>query len=86
MAKRINKAIKAIIQKPIEQYEHKDKQHVNNPHFGLVDAPTGNGGYKKKTYQYDLQLDPQLQWPEKAERTNFDVPTATLVGSHINIF
>lgn len=75
MAKRINKA---TTQKPIEQYEHKDKQRVNNPPVGLVDAHTDNGGYKKKTYQYDPHLDPQLQWAGKAEHTSFDVPTVSL--------
>jgi adenine-specific DNA-methyltransferase len=75
MAKNINKATS---QKPIEQYEHKDKQRVNNPPVGLVDAHTDNGGYKKKTYQYDPHLDPQLQWAGKAEHTSFDVPTVSL--------
>jgi adenine-specific DNA-methyltransferase len=78
MAKRINKATKATTQKPIEQYDHKDKQRVNNPPVGLVDAHTDNGGYKKKTYQYDPHLDPQLQWAGKAEHTSFDVPTVSL--------
>ncbi len=54
-------------QKPIEQYEHKDKQRLNNPPVGLVDAHTDNGGQKKKAYQYyDPHLDPQLQWAGKA--------------------
>lgn len=78
MAKRINKATKTTTQKTIEQYEHKDKQRVNNPPVGLVDAHTDNGGYKKKTYQYDPHLDPQLQWAGKAEHTSFDVPTVSL--------
>ncbi|MBA2499776.1 MAG: site-specific DNA-methyltransferase [Chitinophagaceae bacterium] len=68
----------ATSKKPIEQYEHKDKQRVNNPPVGLVDAHTDNGGYKKKTYKYDPHLDPQLQWAGKAERTSFDVPTVSL--------
>ncbi len=68
----------ASSKKPIEQYEHKDKQRVNNPPVGLVDAHTDNGGYKKKTYQYDPHLDPQLQWAGKAEHTSFDVPTVSL--------
>lgn len=50
---------------PIEQYEHKDKKRLNNPPVGLVDARTDNGGLKKKTYQYDPHLDPQLQWNNK---------------------
>ena len=64
--------------KPIEQYEHKDKERLNNPPVGLVDAHTDNGGYKKKTYQYDPHLDPQLSWAGKAEHTSFDVPTVSL--------
>jgi len=65
-------------QKPIEQYEHKDKDRLNNPPVGLVDAHTDNGGYKKKTYEYDPHLDPQLQWAGKAEHSSFDVPTVSL--------
>jgi adenine-specific DNA-methyltransferase len=65
-------------QKLFEQYEHKDKQRLNNPPVGLVDAHTDNGGQKKKTYQYDPHLDPQLQWAGKAEHTSFDVPTVSL--------
>jgi len=65
-------------QKPIEQYEHKDKDRLNNPPVGLVDTHTDNGGYKKKTYEYDPHLDPQLQWAGKAEHTSFEVPTVSL--------
>jgi adenine-specific DNA-methyltransferase len=76
------KPTKIATQKPIEQYEHKDKQRVNNPPVGLVDAHTDpdsiGSGFKKKTYQYDPHLDPQLQWAGKAEHTSFDVPTVSL--------
>jgi adenine-specific DNA-methyltransferase len=67
-------------QKHIEQYEHKDKERLNNPPVGLVDAhtDTDNGGSKRKTYQYDQHLDPQLQWAGKVEHTSFDVPTVSL--------
>lgn len=68
----------ATSKKPIEQYEHKDKERLNNPPVGLVDAHTDNGGYKKKTYAYDPHLDPQLQWAGKVEHTSFDVPTVSL--------
>ena len=64
--------------KSVEQYEHKDKQRLNNPPVGLVDAHTDNGGQKKKKYQYDPHLDPQLQWAGKAEHTSFEVPTVSL--------
>lgn len=64
--------------KPIEQYEHKDKDRLNNPPVGLVDSHTDNGRQKKKTYEYDPHLDPQLQWAGKKEHTSFDVPTVSL--------
>jgi adenine-specific DNA-methyltransferase len=72
------KTTKTTDQKPIEQYEHKDKHRLNNPPVGLVDAHTDNGGLKKKTYQYDPHLDPQLVWAGKAEHTSFEVPTVSL--------
>ena len=53
-------------QKNIEQYEHRDKQRLNNPPVGLVDAHTDNGGLKKQKYEYDPHLDPTLQWAGKA--------------------
>lgn len=72
------KRITEDTQKPIEQYEHKDKERLNNPSMGLVDVHTDNGGQKKKKYQYDPHLDPQLQWAGKAEHTSFEVPTVSL--------
>lgn len=45
--------------KPIEQYDHKGKQRVNNPPVGLV-TPETDKDTGKKTYQYDAHLDPQL--------------------------
>lgn len=65
-------------QKPIEQYNHKDKERLNNPPVGLVDAHTDNGGQKRRKYQYDPHLDPQLVWAGKAEHTSFEVPTVSL--------
>ena len=64
--------------KPIEQYEHKDKERLNNPPVGLVDDGTEPYKTIKKKYQYDPHLDPQLQWAGKAEHTSFDVPTVSL--------
>lgn len=78
MAKQKNNTEKKDSQKPIEQYEHKDKQRLNNPPVGLVDAHTDNGGLKKQKYEYDPHLDPQLQWAGKAEHTSFEVPTVSL--------
>jgi adenine-specific DNA-methyltransferase len=42
---------KSTTQKPIEQYEHKDKYRVNNTPEGLVNLNTDIGGKRKKTYQ-----------------------------------
>lgn len=64
--------------RPIETYEHKDKERVNNPPVGLVTPDTDPDVGKKKTYAYDPHLDPQLQWAGKAEHTSFEVPTVSL--------
>jgi adenine-specific DNA-methyltransferase len=62
--------------KPIEQYEHRDKQRANNPHVGLV-KPENDPDAGRKTWAYDPHLDPQLQWAGKAEHASFDVPTVS---------
>ncbi len=64
--------------KPIESYDHKDKKRANNPPVGLVTPDTDPDRGKKKTYEYDPHLDPQLVWAGKAEHTSFDVPTVSL--------
>ena len=63
--------------KPIDQYDHKGKKRVNNPPVGLVTPETDKETGKKK-YAYDPDLDPQLVWSGKAERTSFEVPTVSL--------
>jgi adenine-specific DNA-methyltransferase len=63
--------------RPIAQYEHSDKQRLNNPPAGLV-TPKTDPDAGKKTYAYDPHLDPQLVWAGKAERTSFQVPTVSL--------
>ncbi len=63
--------------KPIEQYEHKDKERLNNPPVGLVTPETDKDTGRKK-YAYDPHLDPSLQWAGKAEHTSFEVPTVSL--------
>ena len=68
---------KKSAKKPIEQYEHKGKERVNNPPVGLV-TPDTDIDSGKKTYSYDPHLDPQLQWAGKAEHTSFVVPTVSL--------
>lgn len=65
--------------RPVESYEHKGKQRVNNPPVGLVTPDTDpDVGLKTKTYAYDPHLDPQLQWADKEEHTSFEVPTVSL--------
>nr|NQU88941.1 site-specific DNA-methyltransferase [Bacteroidota bacterium] len=65
--------------KSIEQYEHADKERLNNPPVGLVTEKTDKDfGQTKKKYEYDPHLDPQLQWAGKTEHTSFEVPTVSL--------
>ena len=51
---------KTTTKRPIESYEHRDKQRVNNPPVGLVTPETDPDAGAKKTYAYDPHLDPQL--------------------------
>jgi adenine-specific DNA-methyltransferase len=64
--------------KPVEQYEHRDKDRLNIPPVGLVTPKTDPDRGEKKQYEYDPHLDPQLQWAGKAEHTSFEVPTVSL--------
>ena len=63
--------------KPIETYEHKDKQRLNNPPVGLV-TPETDQEEGSRSYSHDSHLDPQLVWAGKAEHTSFLVPTVSL--------
>jgi len=62
----------------ITQYDHADKERLNNPPVGLVSEATEPSTEAKKTYAYDPHLSPQLQWAGKAEHTSFAVPTVSL--------
>ena len=62
---------------PIESYDHRDKERVNNPPVGLV-TPETDRDADSKAYAYDPHLDPQLQWAGKAAHTSFEVPTVSL--------
>ena len=64
--------------KPIEQYDHADKERANNPPVGLVTPRSDPDRGEKRRYEYDPHLDPQLQWAGKAEHTSFEVPTQSL--------
>ena len=76
------KQLQRAKKKPIEQYDHKGKQRLNNPPVGLVNPDTEPdvkaAALPKRTYQYDPHLDPQLVWAGKAEHTSFEVPTVSL--------
>ena len=63
--------------RPIESYDHRDKDRLNNPPVGLV-TPETDRDAGRKTYAYDPHLDPQLQWAGKVEHTSFEVPTVSL--------
>ena len=63
--------------RPIESYDHRNKERLNNPPVGLV-TPETDRDAGRKTYSYDPHLDPQLQWAGKAEHTSFEVPTVSL--------
>ena len=69
---------KAETKRPIESYEHRDKERVNNPPVGLVTPDTDPDAGAKKTYAYDPHLDPQLMWAGKVEHTSFELPTVSL--------
>ena len=63
--------------RPIEAYEHRDQERLNNPPVGLVTSENDQEEVRK-AYEYDPHLDPQLQWAGKAEHTSFEVPTVSL--------
>lgn len=64
-------------ERPIEQYDHKGKERLNNPPVGLV-TPQTDRETSRKAYAHDPHLDPQLTWVGKAEHTSFEVPTVSL--------
>ncbi len=68
MAKRTTK--KTAKKKPIESYDHKHKKRPNNPPVGLVTPETDPDKGRKKTYEYDPHLDPQLVRAGKAEHAS----------------
>ena len=62
---------------PIESYDHRDKERLNNPPVGLV-TPETDRDSGSKSYAYDPHLDPQLQWAGKAEHTSFEMPSMSM--------
>jgi len=59
------------------QYQHPKVKRVNNPQVGLVSSDLDEKP-KKKVYQHDPYIDPNLSWAGKAEGASFDVDTVSL--------
>ena len=66
----------AVKMRDVEAYTHDDKKRTNNPPVGM--AQHDKAEEKVKTYQFDPDLDPTLQWAGKAEGMSFDVPTSSI--------
>ncbi len=69
----------AAKKRAVEQNDHKGKTRPHNLPVGLVDGKS-DATEGKQTWAYDPYLDPTLQWAGKAERTSFEISTAS---SHV---
>ncbi len=49
-----------IAKDPIKAYDHKDKTRENNPPVDLVTPDTDPDAGRKKTYEYNLEIDQEL--------------------------
>lgn len=56
--------------KDIGQYDHKDKDRINNPPIGLV-TPDTDIDSPKKGYSYDPHLDPELKWDSQKTKDDW---------------
>lgn len=56
--------------KDIGQYDHKDKDRINNPPIGLV-TPDTDIDFPKKQYSYDPHLAPELKWDSQKIRDDW---------------
>ncbi|MBW7929221.1 MAG: site-specific DNA-methyltransferase, partial [Fimbriimonadaceae bacterium] len=61
---------------PVIGYRHEERR-VNNPEVGMV-TPDTDPVEPTSKWAYDPNLDPQLQWAGKSERTSFEVDTVSL--------
>ncbi len=67
------------VKRPVESYEHRDQERLNNPPIGLVTPETDRDSViKNYEYHNDPHLEPELQWVGKKEHTSFEVPTVSL--------
>lgn len=60
----------------IETYVHDDKTRTNNPPVGM--AQHDKTSESNKTYSFDPNIDPELQWAGKKEGLSFDVLTSSI--------
>lgn len=60
----------------IDAYDHADKERTNNPPIGI--AKFDRTKEATKTYTFDPNLDPTLEWAGKKEGMSFDVPTSSI--------
>jgi adenine-specific DNA-methyltransferase len=73
------RAKKKSYKKPIEQYDHKGKERLNNPPVGLVTPETDKEAGKKK-YAYDPHLDPSLQFDSQRSKVERIIDTGLSTG------
>ncbi len=60
----------------VTAYDHHDKQRTNNPAIGM--ARYDRVAEEMKTYAYDPNIDPTLEWAGKKEGMSFDVPSSSI--------
>ena len=76
MARQTKKDSQNKKMRDVEAYTHDGKKRTNNPPVGM--AQHDKEEEKVKTYQYDPNIDPSLQWAGKSEGLSFDVPTSSI--------
>ena len=60
----------------VTAYDHHDKKRANNPKIGM--ARYDRVAEETKTYAYDPNIDPTLEWAGKKEGMSFDVPSSSI--------
>lgn len=76
MAKAGKKVINPETLRDIDAYEHADKKRADNPKIGAVTDDKQLDTVK--TYAFDPNIDPALDWAGKKEGLSFDVPTSAI--------
>ena len=75
MAKKAN-VINTRKMRDVEAYTYDGIKRTNNPPVGM--AHHDKNEEQTKTYNYDPNIDPSLQWAGKVEGISFDVPTSSI--------